>query len=52
MCKRLALLLALLQDFGDSIPGHGGMTDEMDCQVSNIFSEVSTEKIYRSFIHA
>lgn len=23
----------LLQDFGDSIPGHGGMTDRMDCQV-------------------
>jgi len=24
----------LLQDFGDSIPGHGGITDRMDCQVS------------------
>lgn len=23
----------LLQDFGDSIPGHGGFTDRMDCQV-------------------
>ena len=22
------------QDFGDSIPGHGGITDRMDCQVS------------------
>lgn len=21
------------QDFGDSIPGHGGITDRMDCQV-------------------
>lgn len=21
------------QDFGDSLPGHGGMTDRMDCQV-------------------
>ena len=23
-----------LQDFGDSIPGHGGFTDRMDCQVN------------------
>lgn len=22
-----------VQDFGDSIPGHGGITDRMDCQV-------------------
>lgn len=22
-----------MQDFGDSIPGHGGITDRMDCQV-------------------
>jgi phosphatidate cytidylyltransferase len=22
-----------LQDFGDSIPGHGGITDRMDCQM-------------------
>lgn len=22
-----------IKDFGDSIPGHGGMTDRMDCQV-------------------
>lgn len=22
------------QDFGDSIPGHGGITDRMDCQVT------------------
>lgn len=21
-----------IKDFGDSIPGHGGMTDRMDCQ--------------------
>lgn len=25
--------LCILQDFGDSIPGHGGFTDRMDCQV-------------------
>lgn len=24
----------LFQDFGDSIPGHGGITDRMDCQVN------------------
>ena len=24
-----------IKDFGDSIPGHGGMTDRMDCQVSH-----------------
>lgn len=24
---------ACLQDFGDSIPGHGGFTDRMDCQI-------------------
>lgn len=23
------------QDFGDSIPGHGGITDRMDCQVGS-----------------
>jgi phosphatidate cytidylyltransferase len=22
-----------IKDFGDSIPGHGGMTDRMDCQI-------------------
>ena len=22
-----------MKDFGDSIPGHGGLTDRMDCQV-------------------
>ena len=25
--------MARLQDFGDSIPGHGGFTDRMDCQI-------------------
>lgn len=24
-----------IKDFGDSIPGHGGMTDRMDCQVGS-----------------
>lgn len=26
-----------IKDFGDSIPGHGGMTDRMDCQVWLVF---------------
>jgi phosphatidate cytidylyltransferase len=26
------------KDFGDSIPGHGGFTDRMDCQVSYFLS--------------
>ena len=27
-----------IKDFGDSIPGHGGMTDRMDCQVHSPLS--------------
>ena len=27
-----------IKDFGDSIPGHGGMTDRMDCQVIHLTS--------------
>lgn len=30
-----------IKDFGDSIPGHGGMTDRMDCQVvMSVFSYI------------
>ena len=32
-CWQFWYLLSFLQDFGDSIPGHGGITDRMDCQV-------------------
>ncbi|RUO96027.1 hypothetical protein BC936DRAFT_142750 [Jimgerdemannia flammicorona] len=36
-----------LQDFGHSIPGHGGMTDRMDCQfLMGLFSYM----YYQSFI--
>jgi phosphatidate cytidylyltransferase len=36
-----------IKDFGDSIPGHGGMTDRMDCQmVMAVISYI----YYQSFI--
>jgi len=35
-----------VKDFGDSIPGHGGLTDRMDCQVvMAVFSYISIDSI-------
>ena len=31
-----------IKDFGDSIPGHGGMTDRMDCQVQGDHDSLRT----------
>jgi hypothetical protein len=44
-----------IKDFGHSIPGHGGMTDRMDCQfMMGLFSYVyysSLIRVSRSFLH-
>lgn len=50
-----------IKDFGNSIPGHGGMTDRMDCQVellgsldtmtpgnNAIFTEFQHDRVPRS----
>jgi len=32
-CTMFNVMLLLLQDFGDLIPGHGGFLDRFDCQI-------------------
>ncbi|KAI3823828.1 hypothetical protein L1987_05271 [Smallanthus sonchifolius] len=35
-----------IKDFGDSIPGHGGMTDRMDCQIVMNLSYEEQQALY------
>lgn len=39
-----------IKDFGDSIPGHGGMTDRMDCQV--IVHDKRSPILYSMYLHS
>lgn len=43
-----------IKDFGDFIPGHGGMTDRMDCQVRMLTGEggMSTWRVGREMLCA
>jgi phosphatidate cytidylyltransferase len=39
-----------IKDFGDSIPGHGGMTDRMDCQfLMGVFTYVYYSSLIRQY---
>lgn len=48
MCNSLALLLAFLQDFGENIPGHGGMTDRRIARYVSLLSKAPTCSLYMS----
>lgn len=42
-----------IKDFGHSIPGHGGMTDRMDCQfMMGLFAYVYYSSLIRVSSHA
>lgn len=45
-------LSRVIQDFGATIPGHGGFTDRMDCQVSFLNIKILVEVTKLSLLFA